>query len=933
MSGEMQNTSGTLREKGTILFMLIAIFLSLFSGIETWFKSKIAASEARLETSRKEILHRIAARTESGIFLTRKLLPLLRQIVEKKGNCDKIRIDFQKRYGFDLSIYRFSKTAKFISSSPSRAPNLWLMKNLFPALAEKDVKKLPALARKLNKKIQFAFGYGKDITSFRENSERKIETAFDGKAGLLAWTARENGGVIIYCPEVPEQNHIFRKEVLQLRKIGRIEKAGIIKERIGTANTNLASKAYQELIRQTKDYGNFAGKSWLFLKTFSGKIFFACFRLENNPFKRILHLTRLLLVTAGLIFLFFLMFSSSALSLKILLIGMFFAASLIPLSGIVIMTIDNLDVYEQIETNKIRAAQEETLGNIAQNFTAYLASCSVTLLKLTESPGTGPTSKDTLKMKEATLAMFPDAKITIRNSGSEKLFYHGPMVSQGRASVFKSLGRKLIERYSPDRLNEHEYSGNAFSDSMVNKDDMGFSTLLNYPNMLQIVSTGNAELVLFYRLIPASAGDCAIVQVELSTYQTIKRYLESLSSKRFGIDNNFLHISAFYPAGYRWSLPPTLEQEQHFLRLAENAWVSDRPQFKRFSEQLNGFALGLKTQALSGNCLVAFCSDEQLEKALKQKKQRIALGVLIGIILLASIAIWISRQLISPLEFLGIGVKALSSRKFETRLPEPPGKDEIANLFVAFNEMMAESYDMQIAKNVQEGLIPQKFPDLPPYSMHGILREASELGGDCLDCFMVDEKKLLFLIGDITGHGVGSALIMAFARAVTFHWSQSKETSPITLADQLDKMLRNNKTSRMFMGIICGILDLEKETIELVVKGHIYPLLIRKDGTKQWVGSPAYPLGIGKVSPAKSIHISFGAGDRILCMTDGIVEARSADKPLGFDGIEKWADQSFSPDAMQWISNLEKLYSLWSPDVQNDDISIFALCNNSEKKE
>jgi HAMP domain-containing protein len=610
---------------------------------------------------------------------------------------------------------------------------------------------------------------------------------------------------------------------------------------------------------------------------------------------------------------------------------MFLAASLIPLGGIAVTAIDNLEVFRQIEINKIRAAQEETLGNIAQNFSAYLTSCSATLLRQSDSPGNGTESPKTQAMKERILKIFPDARITLFNAAGERLFYHGSLQSEGRKILMKSIARKTVERYAPQRTKEHKYNGNPFADQIVGKDDMGFGTVLSHPNTLQMLKTGNSEQLLFYRTLTTKQSKGALIMIELSTYQSVRRYLESIKNKRFAVEQTFLTLSAFYQDGYRWVIPPLKAKEQVILKLAENTWVSNQPQFLLDAKTLQGFALAIKPALLSGICLIAISSDEHLKASLKSMQTRIWIGVFVALVLLSSVALWISSQLISPLKFLGMGVKALSERKFEARLPEPQGKDEIAQLFTAFNEMMAESYDMQIAKNVQEGLLPQKYPQIKGYSIHGFLREASELGGDCLDCFMLNETKMFFLIGDITGHGVGSALIMAFARAITFHWSQNSENlSPTHLADQIDVMLRHNNTSRMFMGIICGTLDIESNKLELVVKGHIYPLLIKANNDLSWVGIPAYPLGIGKKSPARSFTLDFESGDKLLCMTDGILETRSEQTTLGFAGIEKWALETKSDDARLWIKNIETLYSKWSQQKQQDDISIFALCNNRE---
>ncbi len=915
-------------ERATILVMLVAIFLSTLLGIESWFSGKIEHRKTTILDFQKQVLKKIAAKTEPEIFLSRKILPLLKTQLEHPERLKQTRDFFFLKYGIDLNFYTFDKKARLKQSAPKRAPNIWLMKNLFPALIEKDGKKIKALGKKLDRKIQFSFGFGKDLISLKKNEERLIETSFDQKTGFFTWTNRKNGGLIIYCPEIPKAKAIFRQTLLGSKKPEGLISAGHLNPDHHKQSFGLPERAFSQIAKTGEESIRFAGYDWAFTKTASGNILFTCFKIGKNNYLHALHITRLICLIMGICSLCYFGFSSKPLQLKTLLITMFFASSMIPLSGIAITTIDNLDVYREIQTNKIRAGQEEALGNIAQNFSAYLASSSLTLMKLTESPGISGNSKEAISMKRRILSIFPDAQITVRNAGAQLLYSHGLPGSPGRETVFKSLSRRMIERYAPTRLNEHKYSGNPFSDSMANKDDMGFSTLINHPNSLQLVRTGNAESLLFYRTLPASAGDCAMVQVELSTFATMKKYFKSLEKKHFEVGTLRIDISAFFQKGYRWSLPPLRKREQRILSLAEQTVAVGKSQFERYSDSdsLNGFCLCMQVPELSGNCLIAYCSANQMDQQLNKMKKRIGLGALLALVIIFFIVSWISKQLISPLEHLSKGVQALFERKFESRLPEPGGSDEMAKLFSAFNEMMAESYDMQIAHNVQEGLIPHKFPEIENYSMHGMLRSASDLGGDCLDCFMMNETKLLFLIGDITGHGVGSALIMAFSRAITFHWSQKGSGLPTELTDQIDEMLRKNKTDRMFMGIICGTLDLETNEVEIVVKGHIYPLLIKKDSRKEWVGIPAFPLGIGRPSPSKSTRFILEEGDRLLCVTDGFLEGLNSNmEMIGFDRIENWADEAFSVDSKTWIANLDELYHKWCGNFQADDISIFAL--------
>lgn len=921
-----------LREKLTVLFMLVAIFLAMIFAVEVLIDGRREAYADDLLTRRQAITASLAAKVEPQLFLNRSILPLLRLYSENhSADLTAIQKENLKTKGLDLAFYQFDHAGKMVNTAPVGAPNQWLMRNLFAALRETDLKEMPKHRRSLDKKLEFAFGYGKDLNSIRENPESLISIVFNSKDGIVAWTSRPQGGLIVVCQQIPSDSDIFKIQLCTTKKREGLQSVGLLSQNY-TRDRSLGAMARRHLATSSSDSGSFAGQFWSFISLRSAKTVFATFSELPNPYLRVQQMARLLLfsLAAATILLIIIVGQDSTISLKKLVISMFFASALLPLSGIALTAIDNLDVYSRIHINKVRSAKEETLGNVVQNFNRYLASSSATLHSMTTEPGTGADDTRTDAMVKNITSVFPEARVLLRNAAGEAMFFNGTERSAGRETVFKSIARRIVQRYAPERLNEVEYSGNPFSDALVRKDDMGFGTMLNFPDRLQFISTGNSDFLLFFRLLPPSVGSCTMVMVELSTFNTIKSYLKTLQAKPMAIENITLQLAAFYPDGYRWSLPPLAGQQKMMIELAETAYATGKPQFRRDSGPEGGFALSLPVPELADNCLITFCSAKPLDDALARMKKNIMLAAILALVLIASIAFWLSRQLIAPLAKLEQGINALSARNFEIRLPKLTGKDEFAALFIAFNEMMAESYDMQIAHNVQEGLVPSEFPQLPGYSMFGMLQPASDLGGDCLDCFALPDGNMLFLVGDITGHGVGSALIMAFSRAITFHWSQSQQLSPKSLTDQIDNMLRENRTQRMFMGVICGVLDVVSNRIELVVKGHIYPLKISAEGNTSWVGLPAFPLGIGKATLSRAISIDMAPGEALLCMTDGFLEAYNRTmRPIGFDGIETWAIETRSDDARVWVERLEKRFQQWCDNQQSDDISIFILTRKS----
>ncbi|MDD3000905.1 MAG: SpoIIE family protein phosphatase [Candidatus Riflebacteria bacterium] len=939
MASEGKNVGvSSLFERLILLFMVLATFLTLIFAFEHFFSAHKTAWQNSINTEKLQFTENLAASTYPIIFLRSAILPIHKIINENPQlDIELVRKTHEKYNGLQLAIYKFDNAGKLISTAPKRAPNLWIMRNMFPMLTETDNKKLTAASKELDKKIEHAFGFGKSLSSISDNPETLIETVTNKKDCILSWSKRENGGLIITCDLQLSENETFKYKVKNYPLHDSLVKTGVINDT--SIEKSFSKKAFEKAKKSNQNDISYGGLEWFFVTTNSGKTIYCAFDNIDYPMQSLWHNSRLL--TAILLFVgsFLLIFAdqNSVISLKRLIISIFLVSSLIPLAGIAFIAITNIDVFKQNHENKLRTEAEETLRNIILNFNSFLAEHSTILTNITQDPGTGAEDKKTLEMVKNVVKTFPKSSINLRNSASELFYNNSSNYTDGRETVYKSLSRRIIERYAPQRLNEAKYSGNPFTDALVRKDDMGFNTLTNFPNQLQKLQAGTASMLFYYRLIPNSNAKTAYIQIDFPTLVGIEKYLQTLKNSSLSTEAIRIQISAFLPTKFRWLISPYKNIENKIFEMSIVAAATNKTIFRELtndSPDSQGLALCIPAPELENICLTAYFPAKKLMQSIKRMQNNILIGCLIAVILLYSIIQWLMNQLISPLGNLKTGIIALGERKFEVRINVPPGNDELTQLFSEFNFMMSESYDMQVAQNVQDGLITKDFPELAYYSMYGICKSAGDLGGDCLDCFKIDDNKILFLIGDLTGHSVGSALMMAFTRAVTFNWSQQKSLALTDLVDSIDTILRNSRTQRMFMGIICGMLYPDENKIELVVKGHIYPLKINADKSFSWVGLPSYPLGISKQTPAVSQTISFKPGDKILCLTDGFLEAQNKDmRVISFDNIEKWALETMSEDTQAWVNSLEKKFNLWCQDNHADDVSIFAIAAHPQKEE
>src|SRR5919199_4260694 len=145
--------------------------------------------------------------------------------------------------------------------------------------------------------------------------------------------------------------------------------------------------------------------------------------------------------------------------------------------------------------------------------------------------------------------------------------------------------------------------------------------------------------------------------------------------------------------------------------------------------------------------------------------------------------------------------------------------------------------ELAVARKIQLDMVPSLFPALPgpgDIRLHAVLEPAREVGGDLYDFFLVDDRRLFFMVGDVSNKGVGSALLMATVRTL---FRVTARTSGLPLAEivgRVNRFLAEDNASSMFVTVFAGLLDTETGEVEYCDGGHEPPLIRR--------GGPVEPL-------------------------------------------------------------------------------------------
>lgn len=273
---------------------------------------------------------------------------------------------------------------------------------------------------------------------------------------------------------------------------------------------------------------------------------------------------------------------------------------------------------------------------------------------------------------------------------------------------------------------------------------------------------------------------------------------------------------------------------------------------------------------------------------------------LIGILTLFFITYAIIQRLMYPLKAFSASARDIATGRFDVQLHEVKTNDEVKDLYdsLTFMQHSLSEYvtelqlttaakeriesELSIAREIQMGMIPKIFPPFPErddVDLHALLEPAKEVGGDLYD-FFIEENRLYFIIGDVSGKGVPASLFMAITRSL-FRTLSSHNLSPASIVTGMNNSISESNDSNMFVTLIIGILNLDTGLLKICNAGHTSPVLIRPDGTVSYVELKSHLfVGIMKDFHYEDEEIHLEKGSKFLLYTDGVTEAENSSQEL-----------------------------------------------------
>ena len=399
----------------------------------------------------------------------------------------------------------------------------------------------------------------------------------------------------------------------------------------------------------------------------------------------------------------------------------------------------------------------------------------------------------------------------------------------------------------------------------------------------------------------------------------------------------------FYQTIFTESLVNRISPEQMQLGQDMLAWKEGMSNFN-----INGKSsyITYKPLMTTGWSLAIVCPESDIFGGYNRLRNVLLVSIILGLTLMFLVMNYLIRRQLEPLSRLAKSAEVMASGNLDADIPHMERKDEVGTLNRAFRYMQVSLKDyidkltsatakreriegeLQIARDIQMGMVPRNFPAFPgrtDIDLYASMSPAKEVGGDLYDYFIKDGR-LYFCIADVSGKGVPASLFMAVVRNL-FRVVASEGQPPEEIARRINDTVSEDNEQLMFITMFIGMADLKTGELSFCNCGHNPPVLLGgKPGFMEC--EPNVPLGIAPGFTFKGQSIKDFRGTPILLYTDGLNEAEnSAHEELGNDRLIQSLSENPYENAQATIDILLDTVAAHVGDAeQSDDLTL--LCIN-----
>jgi len=245
------------------------------------------------------------------------------------------------------------------------------------------------------------------------------------------------------------------------------------------------------------------------------------------------------------------------------------------------------------------------------------------------------------------------------------------------------------------------------------------------------------------------------------------------------------------------------------------------------------------------------------------------------------------------------------------------------------DQLISIQQDLQTAREIQQAILPKLFPPYPDrkdFDIYAAMNAAKEVGGDFYDFFMIDNDRIGFVIGDVSGKGVPAAIFMAVSRTI-IRATGLKGMPTDECMNYVNNLLCSESVSSMFVTVFYGILNTATGELDYVNAGHNPPYLLNATGFKSVELTKGTVLGGIEHFIYRSMKLHLAPGDILYLYTDGVTEAFNRQGELfGDERLEALLTANLHADHKEIIKIILASVAEYASGIPpSDDITMMAI--------
>ena len=255
---------------------------------------------------------------------------------------------------------------------------------------------------------------------------------------------------------------------------------------------------------------------------------------------------------------------------------------------------------------------------------------------------------------------------------------------------------------------------------------------------------------------------------------------------------------------------------------------------------------------------------------------------------------------------------------------------ENTQLYEALRDEERLRGELQIARDVQRKLLPERMPAISGLDIDGVCAPAHEVGGDYFDFFPLGPRHLGVAIADVSGKGTSASFYMAEIKGMMMSLAPIYP-SPRRLLAELNRHLYRSLERRVFATMVYGVVEIAERRFTFARAGHTPALVWQASGKHEILTPPGLSLGLepGELfdEVLRDMTVPFAPGDTLVLYTDGITEAMNGEgEPFGMDRLLAASRPApLEPAATVRARVLAEVASFAGKEPQSDDLTMVVL--------